>query len=199
MYYGEYVCLRALEMSDLDSIMRFYNEWHLRRWTGVPIPKSRRLMQQWMEENVVVDPWRDGVVYFALTDKKTGEFLGVARFYDVKLPHRRASLGVSIYNPDQRLKGYGTDATQVMLWFGFHILGLHSVYLDTMEDNERAIHMAEKAGFRKIGVFRETEFVDGEYKGLLYMDILRDEFMKDYPPGSVVGEPYSSSEQVSHR
>jgi diamine N-acetyltransferase len=189
MYYGEHVCLRALEMLDLDSIMKFFNELQLRRWTGVPIPKSKRLMQQWLEESVIADPWKDSVVYFAITDKKTSEFLGAARFYDLKFPHRRASLGVSIYDPDNRSKGYGTDATRVMLWVGFHVLGLHSVYLDTMEDNEIAIHVAEKAGFRRVGVFRETEFVDGEFRGLLYMDILSEEFMKQYPPGMTVGDP----------
>ena len=100
----------------------------------------------------------------------------------------RASIGVSIYDPNQRLKGYGKDATRLMLWVGFHVLGLHSIYLDVMEDNARAIHVAEKVGFKRIGLFRETEYVDGKYKGLLYMDILRDEFMKEYPPSTMIGE-----------
>ncbi len=188
MYNGRLVYLRALEMSDLDSITESYNQWDLRRWMGVPIPKSRDAMSEWLDKSVRLDPWQDGRVYFAICEKESRSLLGIARFYDIKVPHMRASIGVSIYDPDQRLKGYGTDATRLMLWFGFHILGLHSIYLDIMEDNPRAIHVAEKAGFEKVGVFRETEFVDGDYKGLLYMDILRDEFMTEYPPGTMIDE-----------
>ena len=184
-------------MSDLNHIMKFYNDWNLRRWTGVPIPKSRHAMEIWLEKATIVDPWKDQVVHFIVIDKKTREFLGITRFYEIKSPHRRASLGVSIYDPEHRSKGYGTEATRLMLWVGFHILGLHSIYLDTMEDNERAIRAAEKAGFKKVGVFRETELVDGEYKGLLYMDILQQEFMEKYPPGrTIMDGSVTTSENV---
>jgi diamine N-acetyltransferase len=190
MYNGNLVYLRAMEMIDLDSIMKTYNQWDLRRWMGVPIPKSREAMKEWLDRCVKQDPWQDGRVCFAICHKESHSFLGLARFYDIKVPHLRASIGVSIYEPDKRLKGYGTDATRLMLWFGFHVLGLHSIYLDIMENNARAIHVAEKVGFKRVGILRETEFVDGKYKGLLYMDILRDEFMKEYPPGTMVGEEW---------
>ncbi|MHA1637863.1 MAG: GNAT family N-acetyltransferase [Candidatus Thorarchaeota archaeon] len=189
MHYGKLVCLRALEISDLENIMMSYNDWSLRRWAGVPLPKSRKAIKEWLEIASVSQPWKDGSVHLAVTDKKSGTFLGMVRFYDIKSPHMRASMGISLINPDEYSKGYGTDATRVMLWIGFHELGLHSIYLDTMEDNERAIHLAEKIGFKKVGVFRKTEFIEGEFKGLLYMDILREEFMKEYPPGTKVGEP----------
>jgi RimJ/RimL family protein N-acetyltransferase len=186
MYHGRLVILQALESSDVDEILEYYNDWSVRRWTGVPLPRSRRDIEEWLEKVTKSDPWRDGTLYFAVTDKKTGQFLGIARLYDIRSPHLRASIGVSIHDTENRSKGYGTDATQVVLWVGFHVLGLHSIYLDTMEDNERAIHVAEKAGFKRIGIFRETEFIRGEYKGLLYMDILREEFMEKYPPGTKI-------------
>lgn len=189
MYYGELVCLRALEMSDLDAMMKYQNEWNLRRWVGVPLPKSRNTIEKWLEKATVSDPWKNGAIHFAVVDKKTGDFLGVTRFYDIKNPHHRASLGLGIHNPANRSKGYGTDTTHVMLWIAFNVLGLHSVYLDTMEHNESAIHVAEKADFKRVGMFRETEFIDGEYKGLVYLDILRDEFFERFPPGVPIGQP----------
>lgn len=189
MYYGNLVCLRPLEMTDLDEIMLFENEWGLRRWAGVPLPKSRQAIQEWLEKASVADPWRDGTIHLAVTDKESGAFVGVTRLYNIKTPHRRACLGLAVYNPDNRSKGYGTDATWVMLWVAFNVLGLHSVYIDTMEKNAHAIHVAEKAGFRKIGLFRETEFIDGVYTGLVYLDILEKEFFAQYPIGTPIGEP----------
>jgi len=189
MYYGKLVCLRPLEISDLDEVMRYQNDWNLRRWAGVPLPKSRPSVEQWLEKVVVLDPIRDGTMVLAIIDKKTGVFLGITRFYDLKVPHYRASLGIGIQNPDNRSKGYGTDATLVMLWIAFNVLGLHSVYLDTMEHNKQAIHVAEKSGFKRVGMFRETEFIDGEFKGLVYLDILSREFFEKYPPGIPIGNP----------
>jgi RimJ/RimL family protein N-acetyltransferase len=58
-----------------------------------------------------------------------------------------------------------------------------------MEDNERAIRMYEKVGFKVVGLLRETEFIDGAYKGLLIMDILRNEFEDMNPDFTVKMEP----------
>ncbi|MHA1588468.1 MAG: GNAT family N-acetyltransferase [Candidatus Thorarchaeota archaeon] len=183
MYTGNLVRLRALEASDLDDILRFYNTLELRRFLGPPIVRSRRYMEQWLQKVSIQNPWIDGQLIMAVEKKETNNFLGIARLEDIMLPHNRAEVGISIYDPEQRGKGYGTDAMLVLLGVGFNILGLHSIYLDTMEDNERSIHVYEKIGFKHVGVLRETEFADGKRKGLLIMDILREEFMEKYHDG----------------
>lgn len=181
MYTGSLVRLRALEESDLDDILRFYNTLELRRFLGPPIVRSRRYMEQWLQKVSIQTPWRDGHLVMAVEEKETNDFLGIARLEDIMLPHSRAEVGISIYDPEKRGKGYGTDAMLVMLGIGFNILGLHSIYLDTMEDNERSIHVYEKIGFKRVGILRETEYIDGKRKGLLIMDILRKEFIEKHP------------------
>ncbi|MFX1605082.1 MAG: GNAT family N-acetyltransferase [Promethearchaeota archaeon] len=181
MYTGELVRLRALEMSDLDDILRFHNTLELRRFLGPPIARSREYMEQWLKKVSKWSPWKDGHLMLAVEEKETGEFLGIASIVDIMLPHNRAEVGISIHNPENRGKGYGTDALLVLLGVGFHILGLNSIYLDTMEDNEESIHVYEKIGFKQVGLLRETEYMDGAHKGLLIMDILRKEFIERYP------------------
>lgn len=189
MYYGEHVYLRALESSDFDIIIKHWNSMDFRRYLGVPLPRSRRYMENWLERRAFADPWRDGLIELAIIDKNSNDFIGLVHLEDIKRPHSRAEFGISIQNPDNLLKGYGTDATRVMLWIAFNILGLHSVYLDTMEDNERAIHVYEKVGFKIVGLLRETEFLDGKFKGLLVMDIMRDEFIAANPSFNVKTTP----------
>ncbi|MFW9768525.1 MAG: GNAT family N-acetyltransferase [Candidatus Thorarchaeota archaeon] len=181
MYHGELVTLRALEMSDLEDILRFYNTLEFRRHTGPPIVRSKKYMEEWLQKVSAWDPWKDGHLYLAIVEKATGKFLGGAALQDVLFPHNRAELSISIYDPEDRGKGYGSDAVMVLLRIGFHILGLNSIYLDTMEDNERAIHVYEKLGFKRVGVLRQTEYMNGAHKGLMIMDILREEFMNRYP------------------
>jgi RimJ/RimL family protein N-acetyltransferase len=183
MYDGKLVSLRALELSDLEALEEHWNSWELRRTIGVPLPGSRK---EWLEFAAKTDPWKDGELHLAIVEKKTGALLGSVGLRDIALPHRRAEIGISIHNPTHRSKGYGTDATRVMLWIGFHLLGLHSIYLDTFPDNKEAHRAYVKAGFKEVGLLRKTEFREGEFRDLLIMDILREEFFEIYPPGTTV-------------
>ena len=185
MYYGNLTYIRAVEPSDLGEVLKYWNDLKFRRLLGPPIPWSRKYLETWLEKRITADPWNDKILELAITDKKNGEFLGFVHLEDIKRPHSRAEFGISIHNSDNLSKGYGTDATRVMLWVGFNILGLNSIYLDTMEDNERSIRTYEKVGFKHVGILRETEFIDGAFKGLLVMDILRAEFEKANPTFTV--------------
>jgi RimJ/RimL family protein N-acetyltransferase len=97
-------------------------------------------------------------------------------------------LGISIWNPEGRGKGYGTDTVLVLLWVGFHVLGLNNIYLYALERNARAIHVYEKVGFRKVGVFREIMYSMGQFQNAVAMDITKSDFMKQYPPGTRIAE-----------
>jgi RimJ/RimL family protein N-acetyltransferase len=185
MYYGDLVCLRAIQSSDVEHLAQHYNKLELRRFLGVPLPRSRNYLQAWIEKQGSSNPWIDGVLQLSIADKNTGEFLGFANLKDIVKPHSRAELGISIYDPNNQSKGYGTDAVRVILWVAFNILGLHSVFLDVIAKNERAIHVYEKVGFKRVGILRESELLDGAYTNLLYMDILREDFLAANPDFSV--------------
>ena len=189
MYYGDLTYLRAVESTDIDEVLKHWNNLNFRRLLGPPIPWSRKFLEIWLEGRINADPWRDHMMELAIVDKAAGNFLGFVHLEDIKRPHSRAEFGISIQNPDNQSKGYGTDAARIILWVAFNVLGLHSVYLDTMEDNLRAIRMYEKVGFKKVGILRETEFINGDYKGLIVMDILRDEFEKANPEFTVKMRP----------
>ncbi len=182
MYHGELISLRALEISDLDDLVCFFNTLELRSFLGPPIVRSRKYMEEWLLKASAWDPWNDGHLVLAIEEKVNHKFLGIARLEDIRLPHNRGEIGISIYDPENRNKGFGTDAMVVMLRVGFQILGLNSIYLDTMEDNERSIHVYKKIGFKPVGILRETEYMVGKHKGLLIMDILRAEFLERYSP-----------------
>lgn len=181
MYYGRLVGLRAISSSDLDVVLKHFNELSLRKFLGVPLPKSKNYIESWLEKRGSSDPWRDGVLELSIINKSTGEFLGLVGLKDIVKPHNRAELSVSIHDSRKQSKGYGTDAIRVMLWVAFNILGLHSIFLDVMAINARAIHIYEKVGFNRVGILRDSEFLDGEFIDLQYMDILRDDFLKANP------------------
>ena len=189
MYYGELVKLRALEMEDLDTILKYFNNLELRQYLSTQWPMSRNAERQWLERTTTMNPWKDGGLTLAIEDKKTNEFLGTVGFFDISKQHQKAEFGIAIHKPDNLGKGYGTDTTRVMLWVAFHVLGLNTVFLLTLASNERAQRAYEKVGFKRAGVFRQGAYVLGEFHDFVIMDITKDEFMKEYPPGTEVGQP----------
>jgi len=189
MYYGELVRLRALEMEDLDIILKHWNNFEMRRFLAGAIPMSRNAERQWLEQATTMDPWKDGELVLAIEDKKANAFLGTVSFFHILKQHRRAEFGIAIHNPENFGKGFGTDATKVMLWVGFHVLGLNSIVLETLDINERAQKAYEKAGFKRIGVFRQAYYMAGKFNDHVIMDITREDFLKMYPPGTKVGNP----------
>ena len=73
-------------------------------------------------------------------------------------------------------KGYGTEATKLMLNHAFNNLNLNRIYLKVLEDNPRAIKIYDKCGFKKEGVLRSAVYKNGSYKNLIIMSILKEEF-----------------------
>ncbi|MHA1906863.1 MAG: GNAT family N-acetyltransferase [Candidatus Thorarchaeota archaeon] len=189
MYYGNLVCLRAIEVDDLDDLMKYINNVETRRFLGGILPNSRKSEKEWLEGASTADPWKDGRFVLAIEDKKSREFLGTISFFDISKMHRHAEFGIALWNTEGQDKGFGTDATLTMLWVGFHILGLNNIYLYVHADNAIAHHVYEKVGFKKIGTFREMVFSMGKFHDHIAMDILRSEFLEQYPPGTLVGEP----------
>jgi diamine N-acetyltransferase len=73
-------------------------------------------------------------------------------------------------------KGYGTEATRLMVRYAFDTLNLNRVWLHVYEDNEHALHVYPKVGFRIEGRLRQSFFRDGRYWDTLVMAVLREEW-----------------------
>ena len=94
--------------------------------------------------------------------------------------NRNAVLGIFIGDKEYRSKGYGKEAIELILDFGFNYLNLHEIKLDVMAFNERAQKCYKKCGFKEYGRRRESVYLNGKYYDVISMDILRREFTGDY-------------------
>ena len=70
-------------------------------------------------------------------------------------------------------------ALTALLRHGFGELGLHSVWLDTWEGNAPALGLYRSLGFREAGMRRDAWRRGGSLYGLVYMDLLAEEFGPD--------------------
>lgn len=87
-------------------------------------------------------------------------------------------LSIEIGDPKDWNCGYGSEATRLVLRHGFAFLNLQRISLAVAAFNERAIHVYEKFGFVEEGRQREMLDRDGMRWDLVFMGLLRDEWVE---------------------
>ena len=102
--------------------------------------------------------------------------------------HGDAFVGIGIGEPEFWGKGYGTEAMKLILHYAFMELNLHRVSLDVFEYNPRAVRSYEKAGFKLEGRMRGALLREGKRWDLLYMGILREEWLEQNPTQELAEE-----------
>jgi len=178
MIKGKRVLLRSFELSDLDEVVRHWNSMELRNLVGAADsgPASRN-----DEEEFIKRTWKQrqekNAFTFAIETIADGKLIGGISLMNINLTNRSAMLGISIYDPKKRGKGYGQESINLILGFAFRNLNLNRVELETFDFNKRAKKCYQKVGFREVGTKRKARFIDGQYRDVMIMDILRDEWL----------------------
>ena len=77
---------------------------------------------------------------------------------------------------NQKGKGFGRKAIQEIKRFCFKEMKCHRLWLDVLENNERAVHLYQSEGFKEEGKLRESILIDNKFIGLIIMSILEREY-----------------------
>lgn len=117
---------------------------------------------------------REDVVIFAIREGG-GRLIGTCQLVNRNAIHRSAELQIRIGDPRDRGRGYGTAAVQQLLRFAFKDWNLNRVQLYVIDGNEAALRTYEKCGFKREGRLRQAVHIDGAYRDLIVMAVLRDE------------------------
>ncbi len=102
--------------------------------------------------------------------------IGSVNLHAIDFRHRTACMGIMIGEPDMRGRGFGTEAVELILDYGFNALDLHSIWLTTYETNIAGQKAYARAGFRESGRRRESRYQAGRYWDEIHMDVLASEF-----------------------
>jgi len=75
--------------------------------------------------------------------------------------------------------GYGASALSLIKKWCFEARHAHRLWLDVQEDNTRAQHVYKSQGFKREGLLRECMKVGDNYKSLVVMAMLAQEYKKE--------------------
>jgi RimJ/RimL family protein N-acetyltransferase len=112
----------------------------------------------------------------AIHERETDRLIGSCAFSQVDGENGSAMYHITIGEKDTWGRGYGTEATRLMLDHAFGTLGLHRIALTVFEFNERAIRAYRNCGFVIEGRARESIWRDGRWWDELAMSVLSTEW-----------------------
>ena len=172
---GKRIYLSPRNVEDVEVFTEWMNDFFITDYIG----RSYRTVTL-QDEKEYLEKANTGKDTFAIIDIETNEMIGTIGLHSVDNVNRTATLGIFIGNKNYWSKGYGTEAIQLILDFGFNYLNLNNIELALMEFNQRALKCYQKCGFKEIGRRRKCNFINGKYYDSILMDILAEEFTESY-------------------
>ena len=153
--------LRQADPKDLEAIYKGLSNPKVIEYYGIAYQSK--------QEAKVQLEWYDYVwaneegVYWMITDKQTGRFLGTIGYYNWMQANRKAEIGFWL-NPSDWRNGFMAEAMAPVLQYGFKTLNLHRVEALVEEENAAAIGLLLTHGFKHEGTMRECELKEDDTK-----------------------------------
>ena len=185
---GEKVVLRPFTEDDLPGMLRVLRDPEALKLTGTvhddaepaSLADEKRFRDWYASRNDQPDR-----LDLAVIDRARGGCVGEAVLNEWEPGNQSCGFRIAL-GPAGRGRGLGTEATRLIVGYGFEQLGMHRISLEVYSFNPRARRVYEKAGFRAEGVLRESLRYGGEWIDATVMSILSGEWAehRGYPRGT---------------
>lgn len=171
---GERVRLRSLHDEDLPHLARWETDpattATLSSWVLPPSEASaRERIEKWCAND------KDDVGFAIETLADPPVLVGSIQLAGARPKNRCATLGIAL-GREHVGRGYGTDATRVIVDYAFREMGLHRIQLTVAPFNQAGIRAYEKAGFVEEGRRRDAVWHDGQWYDEVLMSLLDHEW-----------------------
>ncbi len=176
-YTGKRVCLRGIEREDYTERMyRWANDPDFNRYLSYGSrPQTARTMEKLFDDLVNKEN-----TIFAIDDKRTRKTIGLVGLHQINWPARSAEYTIHLGEKRFWGKGAAAEATDRILYYAFHTLNLHKVWLGVNEANRRAVAFYKKKGFVTEGKLRDEIFRENSYFDSIRMSMLKNEYEMRY-------------------
>ena len=177
---GPRVRLRTLERADLPRYQELFMEPEINMlYGGLGLPENLTKLQRCYDAGEYDTTDR----FLTLVIEAEGTIIGAMVLKNTEnLPSRSATFGIIIGDPGYLDRGYGTEASTLLLDYAFGVLGYHKINLDLFEYNARALAMYEKLGFVVEGRRRENHWSRGRFWDDILMGVTAEEWWSKHGP-----------------
>jgi N-acetyltransferase len=172
----ERVLLRPLTAADLTLLLPFaINEPDTWKYSNVSA-RGEQGMKNYV--NTALQEKSVGREYpFIVFDKKTNEYAGSTRFYDIQPANLTLQLGYTWYGGKFRGTGLNKHCKFLLLQFAFEVLNAERVEFRADARNEKSIAAMKSIGCTVEGILRSNmPLADGGRRDSIILSILKSEW-----------------------
>lgn len=148
---SEELLLSPLAEEDIEYLRQLRNREENRRCFLHDAFIEKEQQQSWYHSYLE----KQGDYMFSVRERETGQICGAVAIYGLSPDKKTAEFGRLIIDGERAGQGRGYEAMRLACRFAFEQLKIESLHLEVFADNERAVKIYERAGFR---VEREREF-----------------------------------------
>lgn len=176
---GNLVCLMALQEQHCGQKMvdwindKEVTEFLFRGMRPATLQSVAQEMGQYLSAS--------GDVVLAICAREGNEYVGVAGLHDINAVTRSAEFRILIGEKGYWRKGFGAEASQLVVAYGFEFLNLNKVWLGANARNQRALDSYRSSGFVEEGRLRQESFRSGRYDDVIRMSLLHNEYLDARP------------------
>ena len=170
------VMLRPLQQKDVVHLLPFaLHEPELWKYSLVSAAGEEGL-QNYM--NITFKARGEGKEYpFIVFDKRTNEYAGSTRFYDIQIELQTLQLGYTWYGKKFQGTGVNKHCKYLLLSFAFERIGMERFELRADNNNERSIAAMKSIGCKVDGILRSNmPKREGGRRDSIVLSILKDEW-----------------------
>ena len=179
LYEAQDICLAPI---DPDKDAEIEARWshdaaYLRMLDSAPVvpqpaavlKKKYEAIEKQMDEN-------KNLYYFTIRARSDDRLLGFARLDDIEWNNGNGWIKIGLGEAEERRKGYGSQALDLLLRFAFRELNLYRLSASMPEYNQAALGLFGKAGFVEEVRCRQALQRDSRRWDLLLLGLLRQEW-----------------------
>lgn len=159
---GELVVLRPVSVDDAPGLVELLHDPEGRKMTGTHgsvRPGVEERARNWYGSRAD----QGDELYLAITERSTGEFVGEVVLQNLDADNRSCSFRIALVGPRVYGRGFGSEATALILAHAFETAGVHRVELEVHDFNPRARHVYERSGFIYEGTKRQALLWEGQW------------------------------------
>lgn len=172
---NERVLLRPLTLQDIEHLLAFSIQepelWEYSLVSGSGKENLKRYIQIALSKKAEKDSYP-----FIVFDKKTNQYAGSTRFYDIQQQHNTLQLGYTWYGKQFQGTGLNKHCKFLLLQFAFETLGVARVEFRADNNNKKSIAAMKSIGCTVEGVLRSNcEGLNGRRDSIV-LSILKKEW-----------------------
>lgn len=167
----ENLILRQIHQDDVNEVFELRSNAETMKYIPRPLAITIEDAQKFIETDTASIK-KNEFLNWAVARKEDNKLLGMIGYFRLQPQNFRGEIGYML-NPDFHGKGIMKEAIDVVLKYGFEILGFHSIEAVIDPGNIGSEKLLQKSGFVKEAHFKENFFFNGEFLDTVIYSLLK--------------------------